>query len=177
MADMNWHWLPNTLTVSRFVAAVALPWVPGPWQFWVLLIAGFTDLIDGWLSRWLGGTSHFGRIADPIADKTLVVVALLVALQNGWLTLWEFPFFAARDITVTMLSGVAIVLRGANWRKLQPRLSGKLATGGQVIVLLLLFARQEPQPMWVIVASAISVWSAIDYTISAVQTWSRDRES
>jgi phosphatidylglycerophosphate synthase len=103
-------------------------------------------------------------------------VALVYALKNGWLTPWEFPFFAARDIAVTVLSGLAIMLRGANWRKLQPRLSGKIATGGQVVVLLLLFARQQPQPMWVIVASVLSVWSAMDYTISAVQTWSRDRE-
>ncbi len=172
---MNWSWLPNGLTVSRFIAGIVLPWVAGPWQFWVLLAAGFTDLIDGWLGRLLGGTSHFGRIADPIADKTLVVVALICALQNGWVTPWELALFAARDIVATGLSVVAVILRGANWRKLQPRLSGKIATGAQVLVLLLLFATQQRQPAWVILASALSVWSAIDYTLSAVRTWSQDR--
>ena len=172
---MRWDWLPNTLTVARFFAGVVLPWIGWPWQFWVLLVAGFTDLIDGWLSRWLGGVSHFGRIADPIADKTLVIVALLCALQNGWLTTTELVFFAARDLVVTVLSGMAIILRGANWRKLQPRLSGKIATGAQVVVLLLLFAQQDRKPVWTLIASAISVWSAIDYTLSAMRTWSRDR--
>lgn len=171
---MNFRWLPNGLTLFRFIAGLALPWVPQPWQFSVLLVAGFTDLIDGWLGRQLGGVSHFGRIMDPIADKTLVIMALACALSSQWLSLTEFVFFAARDIAVTVLTGVALLLRSANWRKLEPRLSGKIATGGQVGVLLLLFARQQPQPLWVIAASALSVWAAIDYTLSAIHTWRQD---
>ena len=173
--EMHWRWLPNGLTLFRFLAGVALPWVPRPWQFSVLLVAGFTDLIDGWLGRRLGGVSHFGRIMDPIADKTLVVTALLCALSSGWLTAIELVFFAARDIAVTVLTGLALLLRGTNWRKLQPRLSGKIATGGQVGVLLLLFARQTPQPNWVIAAAILSVLAAIDYTFSAIYTWKQDR--
>lgn len=171
---MHLRWLPNGLTLFRLGAGLALPWVPLSWQFSVVLVAGFTDLIDGWLGRQLGGVSHFGRIVDPIADKTLVVMALFCAWSSGWLTVTELVFFAARDIAVTVLTGVALVLRGANWRKLQPRLSGKIATGGQVGVLLLLFARQEPQPIWVMVAAALSVWSAINYTVSAIHTWRQD---
>jgi CDP-diacylglycerol--glycerol-3-phosphate 3-phosphatidyltransferase len=174
--SMNWSWLPNSLTVLRFFAGIALLWIPAPWQFWVLLVAGFTDLIDGWLSRQLGGTSHFGRIVDPIADKTLVVAALVCVLRNGWLTPVELVLVAARDIAVTALSVVALFLKGANWKKLQPRLSGKIATGGQVVALLMLFATQQRRPVWVMIAAVLSVWSAIDYTLSAYRTWSQDRD-
>ena len=56
------------------------------------------------------------------------------------------------------------------------RLSGKIATGGQVVALLMLFATQQRRPVWVMIAAVLSVWSAIDYTFSAYRTWSQDRD-
>lgn len=163
--------MPNGLTVARFIAGLALPFVPSAWQFGVLLVAGFTDLIDGELGRRLGGISDFGRIVDPIADKTLVIAAVFVAWWSHWVRWPELLAFAARDIAVVLLSGIAVSLHRRNWQNLQPRLSGKIATGGQVLVLLMLFAYQQPLPGWVGFASVLSVVSAIDYIVSAVLTW------
>lgn len=100
----NWSWLPNGLTILRFVAGVLLPWLPADWQFTVLFVAGFTDLVDGWLGRILKATSHFGKIADPIADKTLVIAAILCSLRAEWLSWAELFALAARDLTVLFLS-------------------------------------------------------------------------
>lgn len=177
MNPSHWSWLPNGLTVARFFAGLALPWVPSAWQFPVLLVAGFTDLIDGELGRRLGGVSDFGRIMDPIADKTLVLAAVLVTWWSQWVTGPELVVFAARDIAVVMLSVMAVSLHRRHWQNLQPRLSGKIATGGQVLVLLLLFAYRKPLPGWVAVASMLSVISAMDYTVGAIQTWRRTRSS
>ncbi len=175
MNPSRWSWLPNGLTVARFFAGLALPFVPPSWQFGVLLVAGFTDLIDGELGRRLGSVSDFGRIMDPIADKTLVIAAVFVAWWSRWVTGPELLMFAARDIAVVVLSMIAVTLHRRHWQNLQPRVSGKIATGGQVLVLLLLFAYQRPLPGWVAVASMLSIISAMDYTVGAIQTWRNTR--
>jgi phosphatidylglycerophosphate synthase len=63
--DLASEWLDH----PAFCGGRNASWVSADWQFMVSLVAGFSDLIDGWLSRWLRPTSHFGQIADPIADK------------------------------------------------------------------------------------------------------------
>jgi phosphatidylglycerophosphate synthase len=164
VSPRRWDWLPNSLTVSRFILGAALPFLPAEWQFGVLLAAGFTDLIDGWIGRILGCTSGFGQVMDPIADKTLVLGAVGTALVAGWVTPLELVLIAARDLTVLVLSARALSLGVANWRKLTPRLSGKFATGAQVAALLLLFWTRQPCPVMVGIAAAFSVLSAVDYS-------------
>jgi CDP-diacylglycerol--glycerol-3-phosphate 3-phosphatidyltransferase len=159
----DWSWLPNGLTILRFAAGVMLPWVPADWQFTVLLAAGVSDLVDGWLGRWLRVTSNFGQIADPIADKTLVLVAVLCAMRAEWLSWPELFALAARDLTVLVLSGLALANHRENWRKLTPRLSGKIATGAQIVALLTLFWFQHPQPILVWIAGGFSILSGLDY--------------
>jgi phosphatidylglycerophosphate synthase len=159
----DWSWLPNGLTILRFVAGVLLPWMPVDWLFAVVLAAGFTDLVDGWIGRWLNAASHFGQIADPIADKTLVLAALFCAVRAEWLS-WAGLFtLAARDLTVLILSCLALAHHWGNWRKLTPRLSGKIATGAQILALLTLFWTRNPQPILVGIAVVFSILSALDY--------------
>jgi cardiolipin synthase len=162
-------WLPNGLTILRFLLGLLLPWSPAEWQFWLLLVAGFSDLIDGAIGRWIGSTSGFGQFFDPIADKTLVLSALATALLSGWLSWPELIGLAARDLAVIGLSAWALSHGRQNWRKLTPRLSGKLATGAQVAALLSLFGRRQPLPILVWTAAAISIWSAADYGFCAYQ--------
>ena len=159
----DWNWLPNGLTILRLVAGVMLPWLPADWLFTVLLAAGFTDLIDGWIGRLLGAASHFGQIADPIADKTLVMAAIFCALRADWLSWAELFALAARDLTVLILSCLALAHHLGNWRKLTPRLSGKIATGAQILALLTLFWTRHPQPILVGIAGGFSIFSALDY--------------
>lgn len=157
-------WVPNALTVMRLVLGLALAWLPATWQFWALLVGGFSDLVDGWISRSLGVASGFGQFVDPIADKTLFLAAAATALMSGWMTGWELLALAARDVAVCFLSVRALSLDWGHWRKLTPRLSGKIATGAQVAVLLTLFWRREPYPALVWAAASLSIWSAIDYS-------------
>ncbi|MBS0261214.1 MAG: CDP-alcohol phosphatidyltransferase family protein [Planctomycetes bacterium] len=170
MIRPDWCWLPNGLTILRFIAGVLLPWLPADWQFSVLLVAGFTDLIDGWLGRVLGAVSHFGQIADPIADKTLVLAAVGCAVSNGWLSWIELLGVAARDLTVLALCMLALLYHWDNWRRLTPRLSGKIATGAQVLALLAVFWTRQPQPAIVLGASLVSSLSALDYAWKACTT-------
>src|SRR5262245_54466719 len=136
MTGRNLAWLPNSLTVLRLVLSLALPGCPAESQFWILLVAGVTDGIDGWLSRQLGATSAFGQIVDPIADKTLAFSALGVAVASGWLTPLQLLGVAARDLGVLLLCAIALCRAQSNWSRMTPRLSGKLATAGQIVALL-----------------------------------------
>jgi phosphatidylglycerophosphate synthase len=160
-------WLPNSLTVLRLLLALWLPWAPAEWQFWILLIAGFTDLVDGTIGRALGGTSSFGQVVDPIADKALALSALGTALVHRWITPLEALGVASRDVVVLVLSGWALCLARENWRKMTPRLSGKIATGGQIAALLVLFWLRGPSPVIVWIAAGLSFVSAIDYALCA----------
>lgn len=161
--------MANSLTVFRFVLGVALPWSPGAWQFWMLLIAGITDLMDGWISRQLGATSGFGQFFDPIADKTLVLSAVVTALLAGWISWPELLGLAARDVTVLVLCGWALCQRWDHWQRLTPRLSGKIATGGQIAALLAVFWTRQPMPALVWTAATLSILSALDYSCRAVR--------
>jgi len=87
---MNWK-LPNQLTVGRMILAIGFFVLLGMYRqgcgcgrsllnaaFVIFIIAGITDVLDGYLARKWNVTSAFGRIADPIMDKVLVVGAFIM---------------------------------------------------------------------------------------------------
>lgn len=82
--------LPNAITIARivlvplFAIAFALP--GDTWRlvaFAVFCIAGLSDALDGLAARKLNAGSDFGRMLDPIADKVLVAVALMMLVAEG----------------------------------------------------------------------------------------------
>ena len=83
-AAARWGWLPNALTIARLAALPVLLAVliraEGPTSVTAAVIfgvVGATDFLDGILARRLGAESRFGRIADPLADRLLVLVGLV----------------------------------------------------------------------------------------------------
>lgn len=135
----SWMWaaVPNALTVTRLVLALAFPWIAADRGFAVALVAAATEFLDGFLSRLLRVTSTFGRILDPIADKLFVLSVLGTIWHRGLLAGWMLPLVAARDL---------IVLGGAIWvvlwegltsvRRMPPSVPGKVATAAQFAFLL-----------------------------------------
>ncbi len=95
---MKWT-IPNTLTTLRLLAAPAVPvmflYFNRPWADWFALTlfvsAAITDYFDGYLARLWKQESKFGTMLDPIADKAMVVIALLILTgysgMNPWLIL------------------------------------------------------------------------------------------
>ena len=86
--------LPNILTLSRIVALPLLAyllWWPG-WEagyamaFALYCLMGFTDYFDGYLARTSGAVSKLGIFLDPIADKIMVLVVIVVLTAQGFLT-------------------------------------------------------------------------------------------
>jgi CDP-diacylglycerol--glycerol-3-phosphate 3-phosphatidyltransferase/cardiolipin synthase len=114
--------LPNLLTYGRLVAVPVVAglmfWPDEFWMRWaawtVFSLAGVTDFFDGYLARIWSQQSSLGRMLDPIADKLLIAVVLLmlVATQaiRGW-SIWAAIVILSREILVSGLREYLAELR------------------------------------------------------------------
>lgn len=133
--------------------------------FWLLLIAGFTDLIDGALARALGDADALGAALDPIADKILTVVTLLALVGAGQLS--GVHIFAAIFIVIRefFIGGLREAL--GNRLSLAVTRLAKWKTTGQFVALCLLtlpiaFAKMAGLfVLWG--AVALTVWTGLVY--------------
>src|SRR6201992_1197988 len=102
--------LPNLLTVIRIllvpVLVVALLDKTGGGALLAAVVfaaASLTDAIDGYLARHRGSVTTFGKLMDPIADKLLIVAALVALVSRGRLEAWVAMVIIAREFAVTVL--------------------------------------------------------------------------
>ncbi len=80
--------------------------------FFIFLIAGLTDLIDGHYARKYGIVTGFGKFMDPLADKILVTTALIALVSLGYVRAWMVMLIVAREFYVTGIRSLA-AYRGA----------------------------------------------------------------
>ncbi len=121
-APARLRWLPNALTIARLgalpVLLVVLLRADGPTSGLGALIFGVvaaTDLLDGYLARRLHAETRFGRIADPLADRLLVGVALVGVIALGQVAPAAPVILIARDVLT--IAGFAWLLgRGIEMR-------------------------------------------------------------
>ena len=107
--------LPDQLTVAR-IAAVPLVVVLYAWDFpnhdyWataVFVVAMATDQIDGWLARRRGTSSALGKLLDPVADKVLVLAALVMLVGAGVAPAWMIALIVVREVLVSGLRLAAV---------------------------------------------------------------------
>ncbi len=90
------------------------------WALIIFAIASLTDFIDGWLARKLKQESEFGKFIDPLADKFLVISALIAIIAiDPYFELfdsWMILIIVARDVLITFMRWLAIK-RGMALRK------------------------------------------------------------
>ena len=142
--------LPNVITVMRILLVV-----PSAWLLWhdhvtqalaFIALAGLSDAIDGELARRFDWRTRFGAIADPAADKLLVVAVCAVLAAQGHLPLWLLAVVVARDIVI--VSGALTYRRLFGHLEIAPTALSKANTGLQIItVLLVLVARTQMEPV------------------------------
>ncbi len=106
--------LPNLLTMGRIAAIPFFVWlldkptpVRGFWACIVFTAAAITDVLDGYLARKLGVVSVLGKFLDPLADKLIVMAALVWLVPMGRIPAWVVVLLLAREISVTGLRSVA----------------------------------------------------------------------
>lgn len=164
--------LPDQLTVAR-VAAVPVVVVLYAWDFpnhayWattVFVAAMATDQLDGWLARRRGTSSQLGKLLDPVADKVLVLAALVMLVAESVAPAWMVALIVVRELLVSGLR-LAAIERGI---VLGARDLGKLKTWAQALAAAIAgFAAAgawgETVAWWSLLVALVATWvSGLDY--------------
>jgi len=176
--------LPNILTMARIAAIpllAALLMSPSqPAGFWaaaVFSLASVTDWLDGYLARRMNIVTIFGKFLDPIADKLIVMAALIMILPYGRVPAWMVLVILGREIIITGLRGIAssegIVIQASDL--------GKFKTIFQLVAIIglllhynyywlfgiehhLVHVNMHNVGMFFLwIATLLTVWSGVDY--------------
>jgi CDP-diacylglycerol--glycerol-3-phosphate 3-phosphatidyltransferase len=127
----------------------------------IFVVASLTDLADGYVARHYNQVTDFGKFMDPLADKVLVVTAMLWFVQCGRLPAWAVSIVIFREFAV---SGMRLIAAEAG-RVIAAGWSGKVKTASTMVCLVLLFL---PIPGWVVTACmwvivVTTVYSGVEY--------------
>jgi CDP-diacylglycerol--glycerol-3-phosphate 3-phosphatidyltransferase len=174
--------LPNVLTVLRILAVpvivVALLEETPDGDVLaavVFALAAITDGLDGYFARRREAVTTFGKLMDPLADKLLIVAALVTLVSLGRLAAWVAMVIIARELAVTGLRSIAAeqgVVIAASWL-------GKLKTALQVAAVFALII-WDPAPvavdLLVYLAVALTVISGADYFFGVRRRIEEERE-
>ena len=170
--------LPNKLTLLR-VLLIPLFVLFILWQFTsanifialvIFAIASLTDLLDGQIARKQGIVTNFGKFLDPLADKALVMAALLAFVQLGWMSAVPAMIILFREFMVSALR--LVVMPSDDKTVIAAGKSGKLKTAFTMIAIIAIMffrgivALGVPVPDMVItVVSEVLIWIATVLTI------------
>lgn len=165
--------LPTILTLSRIVLipffVIITPYSP---ILGVVIfgIASLTDFLDGYVARKKGQITKFGIILDPIADKFLVISALILLVDMGRLSVWVAIIIIVREFLITGLRVVAL----SKDIVISAEIGGKLKTGFQITAILCLIIDMslfgldlyDIGTVLIWVAVVLSIVSGFKYTVS-----------
>ena len=133
----------------------------------VFIIAGLTDIADGQIARKRNQITDFGKLTDPLADKILVVSAMLWFVEKGSMPAWAALLVIIREFMVTALRLIAV----GNGRVIAAAVSGKIKTAVTMVCLTAMFL---PLYQWMIFTCIGAI--AITTLVSGVEYFVRNRE-
>ena len=183
--------VPNLLSLFRIALIPLLMYYltdPGPsagvWAFCIFFVASWTDYFDGYIARLQGRTSTLGKLLDPLADKLLVMAALIMLLSLDRfprVPAWLVVLLIGREIAVTGLRGIAA---GAGV-VVEAETLGKSKTLCQIFAVhsLILhytywhidFHLTGMYFLWI--SAVFSLWSGLEYHLKVIRQLSAGRSA
>lgn len=174
--EPHWFNLPNLLTFLRALLVPVILWLLAMdgegdtarwWAFGVFVFAAATDSIDGWVARRWNGVTRWGQLADPIADKLLIIGSLASLALVGELPWWAVNVIIARELAVTLLRvrlirRLDLVMPASHW--------GKAKTVSQVVAVAAYLSpgvREAVTEPLLNLAVVLTIWSGIEYAFRA----------
>ena len=180
--------LPNKLTIFRIILVpimviVSFFDIPGsflgiPTTMWILnlifIIASITDKLDGYLARKNNQVTTFGKFLDPIADKILVVTAMILLVEMGRLPAWIPIIVIFREFVV---SGYRLIAVQSEGKVIAANIWGKLKTVTQMLGIICMFLTNHPYFAFVLrakteeemlVNSALTYMSTGDFIMNII---------
>ena len=169
--------LPNKLSLLRVLLIpfmILFMYIPGWGQLAALIVfavASFTDFLDGHIARSQNIVTNFGKFIDPVADKLLVLSALVMLVAQGRMPAWALVVILARELSVDGLRLIAV----EQGKVIAAGPLGKIKTVSQIVCILWLMLSgfvQLPEIistvliLWVVF---ITLWSGIFYFLRSKQ--------
>ena len=129
----------------------------------IFVAAGLTDIADGYIARKRNQVTDFGKLMDPLADKILVLAAMLWFLEKGIMPAWTVLIVVIREFMVTALRMIAV----DNGRVIAAGVSGKIKTVVTMVCLTVMFLDLPPWLMHTCVAliTVTTLVSGIEYFV------------
>lgn len=187
--------LPNKLTVFRIIMIpIFMIVIVGPWNMGSLTILGtpieisqmigaiifavasMTDWLDGYLARRDNLVTNFGKFADPLADKMLVMTAFVLLVQQHIVPGWVAAIIVCRELAVT---GLRLILVEQDGEVLAAAWPGKIKTATQMVAIVLLFLNNvlfnnihiPMAQILLYICLFFTVYSGVDYFIKNKQVF------
>lgn len=167
--------LPNKLTFIRLVLAVPFIYFLQESDhggltyrliaFVLFVAASLTDFFDGYIARKYNLITDFGKLMDPLADKILVISALVLFVELNYMPAWMSIIVIAREF---LISGIRM-LAAAKGEVIPAGKLGKYKTTSQMIVILImiLVGNQWYNFYLMMIPIVLTLWSGWEYTSKA----------
>ncbi len=178
--------LPNQLTVVRIIMififliicnvddklpeAIQHTWRVSGFIF--VIIAGLTDLLDGYIARKYDLVTDFGKLMDPLADKIFIAATFIMLVDKNLLPGWVAVVVLSREFLVTGLRLLAV----NKGEVIAADITGKIKTSLQMIFLIIggcvwvgWLSMAQIRPLWVSatwIVVIVTLWSGISYFIN-----------
>ncbi|CDD16320.1 cDP-diacylglycerol-glycerol-3-phosphate 3-phosphatidyltransferase [Clostridium sp. CAG:798] len=147
--------LANKLTIFRIILVFIILIIPFfniqgdilgiPITFFIIdvifIIASITDKLDGYIARSRNQITTFGKFLDPIADKILVIISMMLLIEFGKIPSWIPAIIIMREFIVSGYRLIAVEKKG---KVIAASVWGKLKTVTQMIAIMLAFIDKNP---------------------------------
>ncbi|KRK99402.1 CDP-diacylglycerol--glycerol-3-phosphate 3-phosphatidyltransferase [Secundilactobacillus odoratitofui DSM 19909 = JCM 15043] len=158
---MSWGsviWLGTKIPITQIVAAI------------VFAVASITDFLDGQIARRQHLVTNFGKFADPLADKMIVMTAFILLVEMGLAPAWVVAIIVCRELAVT---GLRLIIVENDGQVLAAAWPGKIKTTSQMFSIILLLLNNVLFANWHLPLGTIllyvclffTVYSGIDYFV------------
>ena len=129
----------------------------------IFILASVTDFIDGYIARHYNQVTDFGKFMDPLADKMLVMAAMLWFVEAGRMPAWALLIVVVREFAVSGLRLIAV----DNGRVIAAAWSGKVKTASTMVGICLMLLPVPPVVDLAVTAVIVvtTVYSGVEYFV------------
>lgn len=161
--------IPNALTVGRILVIPIFILLLTVWKTptshvvaaVLFAVASLTDYLDGYLARKWKVVSNFGKFADPMADKILVMTAFIMLVELKMAPAWVVAIIVCRELAVT---GLRLLLVETGGTVLAAAMPGKIKTFSQMFAIIFLLCHVAlPGQVLLYIALFFTLYSGYDY--------------
>jgi len=165
--------IPNCITIIRIllIPVLVIFLLEGRLisAFWVFVLAGVSDALDGFLARALKQKTDFGAFVDPIADKLLLTTSFVTLAALDFLPKWLAVLVVSRDLLI--VGGIGVLMLYDRPFEIKPAFVSKITTFLQLLTVVLMLGQEYVAPLFVlrdpliVLTSIFTILSGAHYLI------------